>query len=84
MVRRLAPLVALTLAACTATGAGKGRGPTLVSLNPCTDAILAEEAGAALFDGPLTSAAAGAAPWVQKPSCATTAVTAPGCSLAPR
>jgi len=44
VVRRLAPLVALTLAACTATGAGKGRGPTLVSLNPCTDAILAEVA----------------------------------------
>lgn len=32
------------LAACTASSAGKGQGPTLVSLNPCTDAILAEVA----------------------------------------
>ena len=44
MVRRLAPLLALGLAACSASSAGKGAGPSIVSLNPCTDAILAEVA----------------------------------------
>lgn len=43
---RLAPLLALSLAAC-APGVAKEAGrpnPTIVSLNPCTDAILAEVA----------------------------------------
>ena len=50
MVKRLAPCLALALAACTAAPAqpaGRGQqggGPTFVSLNPCTDAILAEVA----------------------------------------
>lgn len=49
MVRRLAPLLALALAACTAAPAREARrgnplAPTIVSLNPCTDAILAEVA----------------------------------------
>lgn len=44
MVSRLAPLLALVLAACTASSASKEPGPTIVSLNPCTDAILAEVA----------------------------------------
>ncbi|HEX4847099.1 MAG TPA: ABC transporter substrate-binding protein, partial [Novosphingobium sp.] len=46
MVRRLAPLLALVLGAC-APGAAKEAGPglpTLVSLNPCTDAVLTEVA----------------------------------------
>lgn len=47
MVRRLAPLLALLLAACTAApaqeaGQSRHSAPTIVSLNPCTDAILAE------------------------------------------
>lgn len=46
MVKALAPLLALVLAACTAAPAREaGRGlPGIVSLNPCTDAILAEVA----------------------------------------
>ena len=48
MVRRLAPLLALVLAACSAAPAQEAgppqSAPTLVSLNPCTDAILAEVA----------------------------------------
>lgn len=48
MVRRLAPLLALALAACTAAPAQEAgppqSAPTVVSLNPCTDAILAEVA----------------------------------------
>ena len=48
MVRRLAPLLALALAACTAAPAQEAGppqfAPTVVSLNPCTDAILAEVA----------------------------------------
>lgn len=51
MVRRLAPLLLLAVAACSAAPAQEagpainswGR-PTIVSLNPCTDAILAEVA----------------------------------------
>ncbi|MFO1256010.1 MAG: ABC transporter substrate-binding protein [Sphingomonadaceae bacterium] len=43
-MRRLAPLFAPLLAACTAPVAREGQGPSLVSLNPCTDAILAEVA----------------------------------------
>ena len=48
MVRRLAVLAALGLAACSATPAREAARtrPTLVSLNPCTDAILAEVADA--------------------------------------
>lgn len=41
---RLAPLLALALSACTAASTGTGLGPTIVSMNPCTDAILAEVA----------------------------------------
>jgi len=48
VVRRLAPLLALVLAACSAAPAQEAgppqSAPTLVSLNPCTDAILAEVA----------------------------------------
>ena len=46
MVRALAPLIALVLVGCTAAPArDAGQGPpTIVSLNPCTDAILAEVA----------------------------------------
>ena len=48
MVRRLSPLLALALAACTAAPAQEAgppqSAPTVVSLNPCTDAILAEVA----------------------------------------
>lgn len=49
MVKRLAPLLVLVLAACSATPAREverrpAAGPTIVSLNPCTDAILAEVA----------------------------------------
>lgn len=51
MVRRLAPLLLLAVAACTAAPAQEagpvipsGAEPTIVSLNPCTDAILAEVA----------------------------------------
>ncbi|MEN9926331.1 MAG: hypothetical protein RL268_2457, partial [Pseudomonadota bacterium] len=48
MVRRLAPLLLLAVAACTAAPAREAgpptQRPTLVSLNPCTDAILAEVA----------------------------------------
>lgn len=47
MVTRLAPLLALVLAACSpapAREAGPASGPGIVSLNPCTDAILAEVA----------------------------------------
>lgn len=44
MVSRLAPLLVAALAACSAPVAKSGRGPTLVSMNPCTDAILAEVA----------------------------------------
>jgi iron complex transport system substrate-binding protein len=46
MVIRLAPLLAIALAACTAAPASEARhsGPGIVSLNPCTDAILAEVA----------------------------------------
>lgn len=46
MVKGLAPCLALVLAACTAAPpreAGRGL-PAIVSLNPCTDAILAEVA----------------------------------------
>lgn len=45
-MKRLAPLLAVALAGCTATSAREaGRSlPTIVSLNPCTDAILAEVA----------------------------------------
>ena len=41
---RLAPILALVLAGCSAQPAPRGDGhpPTIVSLNPCTDAILAE------------------------------------------
>lgn len=43
---RLAPILALVLAGCSAQPAPRGDGhpPTIVSLNPCTDAILAEVA----------------------------------------
>ena len=43
---RLAPILALVLAGCSAQPVprGDGRVPTIVSLNPCTDAILAEVA----------------------------------------
>ena len=51
MVRRLAPLLLLAVAACTAAPAREagpavpsGSAPSIVSLNPCTDAILAEVA----------------------------------------
>ncbi len=51
MVRRLAPLLLLAVVACTAAPAQEagpvipsGAAPTIVSLNPCTDAILAEVA----------------------------------------
>lgn len=48
MVRRLVPLLALALAGCTAAPAREAGSrsdlPTVVSLNPCTDAILAEVA----------------------------------------
>ncbi|WP_374529922.1 ABC transporter substrate-binding protein [Novosphingobium sp.] len=46
MVKRLAPCLAIALAACTQAPAREvGREfPTIVSLNPCTDAILAEVA----------------------------------------
>lgn len=49
MVKRLAPLLAMALAACTAApareaGQADSFAPTIVSLNPCTDAILAEVA----------------------------------------
>jgi len=46
MVRVIAPLIALGLAACSAAPAREAARPvpTLVSLNPCTDAILAEVA----------------------------------------
>lgn len=49
MVRRLAPLLAMALAACSAApaqeaGPRRSGAPTIVSLNPCTDAILAEVA----------------------------------------
>lgn len=46
MVRRLAPLLALAAAACTAAPAHEAGPdlPAIVSLNPCTDAILAEVA----------------------------------------
>ena len=46
MVRRLACLAALALAACSAAPAREAASalPRLVSLNPCTDAILAEVA----------------------------------------
>lgn len=49
MVNRLAPLIALALAGCTAAPAREaGQAPAaprrIVSLNPCTDAILAEVA----------------------------------------
>ena len=38
------PLLPLLLAACAPANAPATRGPTIVSLNPCTDAILAEVA----------------------------------------
>ncbi len=43
---RFAPILALVLAGCSAQPVprGGGRTPTIVSLNPCTDAILAEVA----------------------------------------
>ena len=44
MVSRCAPLIALVLAACTAAPAREAAHPSIVSLNPCTDAILAEVA----------------------------------------
>ncbi|PKB24833.1 iron complex transport system substrate-binding protein [Novosphingobium kunmingense] len=46
MVIRAAALLALALGGCTAAAQGERAGPrpTLVSLNPCTDAILAEVA----------------------------------------
>ncbi|MFM6949980.1 MAG: helical backbone metal receptor, partial [Novosphingobium sp.] len=46
MVRRWGSLIALALAGCTAAPAHKAapRLPTIVSLNPCTDAILTEVA----------------------------------------
>ena len=53
MVRRLAPLLLLAVAACTAAPAQEagpanrsagGETPTIVSLNPCSDAILVEVA----------------------------------------
>ncbi len=45
MVTRLAPLLALVLGACSPAPAREaGAGPAIVSLNPCTDAILAEVA----------------------------------------
>ncbi|MBN8485615.1 MAG: ABC transporter substrate-binding protein, partial [Sphingomonadales bacterium] len=45
-MRRLAPLLALALAACSPAPAREAvpAGPGIVSLNPCTDAILAEVA----------------------------------------
>lgn len=48
MARRAITLLVLTLAACgpAAPTADKGQGPRVVSLNPCTDAILAEVADA--------------------------------------
>lgn len=46
MVRRGAALIAMALAGCTAAAAPQAAGPrpSVVSLNPCTDAILAEVA----------------------------------------
>lgn len=46
MVRALTPLIALALGACTAAPAREAASPLprIVSLNPCTDAILAEVA----------------------------------------
>ena len=45
-MKRLAPALALLLAACAGGGAARDEvaGPTVVSLNPCTDAILARVA----------------------------------------
>ena len=44
MVTRWAPLIALVLTACAATPAREAAPTGIVSLNPCTDAILAEVA----------------------------------------
>ena len=46
MVKALTPLIALALGACTAAPAREAASPLprIVSLNPCTDAILAEVA----------------------------------------
>ena len=44
MVARGAPLIALVLGACTPAPAREAAHPSVVSLNPCTDAILAEVA----------------------------------------
>ena len=46
-MRSLAPALALLLAACAGAGAARDEvvGPTVVSLNPCTDAILVRLAG---------------------------------------
>jgi len=43
-LRRLALLLAVVLAGCSAPPPAEIAGPTIVSLNPCTDAILAEVA----------------------------------------
>ncbi len=53
MVRRLAPLFALALAACSAAPAREAGPPLprIASLNPCTDAILAEVADPAQIAG---------------------------------
>jgi iron complex transport system substrate-binding protein len=51
VVSRYAPLTALMLAACTAAPAREAAHPSIVSINPCTDAILAEVADPAQIAG---------------------------------
>ena len=51
MVGRGAPLTALVLGACTPVPAREAAHPSIVSLNPCTDAILAEVADPAQIVG---------------------------------
>ena len=51
MVARGAPLIALVLGACTPAPAREAAHPSVVSLNPCTDAILAEVAEPAQIAG---------------------------------
>ena len=51
MVGRGAPLIALVLGACTPAPAREAAHPSVVSLNPCTDAILAEVADPAQIAG---------------------------------
>jgi iron complex transport system substrate-binding protein len=51
VVGRGAPLIALALGACTPAPAREAAHPSVVSLNPCTDAILAEVADPAQIAG---------------------------------